>query len=163
MTPVQNPNVVQLCPASPDRVARFFKEITVSDTVKIPEQKPDKEQVANISTEITLEDVQTIEVDLPDSEGIDGNKIFVAGNVYLNVQYVSTKEEQTVHFVRFQLPFQTEILTDCGELIPVDDPIFGPDDYVVHVCIEKLEEEQLDERTINFELVLLVWVERIPA
>ncbi|ADL13017.1 SPOCS domain-containing protein [Acetohalobium arabaticum] len=154
MGAIQNPDVVQLCPAFPDREALYFKEIFVSDTFKIPEEKPDKEQIVNVNTSVDLVDVQTIEVELPDGE--TGEKVFTAGNIYLDVQYSSTRETQTVHFVRYQLPFQTYIVTDCGDLITEGEL---PDDYVVHVCIEKMLEEQIDERTINFELLLLVWVE----
>lgn len=167
LSPQQNSAVTQLCPG-PDKPAKYFKEIFVSDTVKIPEQKPDKDQIVNVEKTIEFVDVQTVEITLPLEPGQTepgvGNKIFVAGNIYLDVQYVSTRETQTVHFARFQLPFQTIILSDCGNLINPDDTIFGPDNsYVVHVCVEKINEEQLDERTINFEVLLLVWVEEVEA
>ena len=150
--------VVELCPSAPDRVAKYFTELFVSGTFKIPPQKPDKEEVVNIQHNIDLVDVQTINVTLPD--GTTGRKVFVGGNIYLDVQYVSTRATQTVHFVRFQLPFQTILLDDCGNVIPNDDTIF-PDNYVVHVCLEKLNEKQLDERTLFFEALLLVWLEEI--
>lgn len=118
-----NSSIVELCPRYPDRTAKYFTEIFVSDTFTIPPQKPDKEQIIKVSRSITLEDVQTVAVDLPSGEGVDGNKIFVAGNIYLGVQYVADRPQQTVHFVRFQMPFQAIILADCGRLIPVDDTI----------------------------------------
>lgn len=147
--------VVELCPG-PDKPALYFTEIFVSDTFKIPPQKPDKDRIANVRKTVTLEDVQTVTIDIDDSGVPDYEKVFVAGNIYLDVQYISTYENQSVHFVRFQLPFQTIILDDCGDPLP-----YGtlPEDYVVHVCIEKINEEQIDERTILFEVLLLVWLE----
>lgn len=153
----QNPNVVELCPSSPDKPAKYFTQVFVSDKVKIPEQKPPKEQIVNIQRIITLEDVETIEVEV---SGQVGKKVFVAGNVYLGVQYSAKRPEQTVHYVRFQLPFQAIILTDCGKLIDPADPIFD-NGYVVHVCVEKLHKKQIDERTILFEILLLVWLEEL--
>ena len=123
--------VVELCPAQ-DRRAKYFTELFVSGTFTIPPQKPDKDQVVNLQHSIDLYDVQTIDVVLPGETTPAGKKIFVGGNIYLDVQYVSTRVTQTVHFVRFQLPFQTLIHTDCVDLIPNDDTIF-PDNYVVHV------------------------------
>ncbi|HAU32376.1 MAG: hypothetical protein XD78_1775 [Desulfotomaculum sp. 46_296] len=158
----QQLNVVELCPVAPGKVAKYFTQILVSDTFTIPEQKPDKEQIINVSRDITLADVQTISVDLPDP-GVDGNKIFAAGNVYLGVQYSADRPSQTVHYVRFQLPFQAVIVGDCGNLIPSTDTIFGPNSYVVHVCVEKMEYQQIDKRIIFFELLLLVWVEEVVA
>lgn len=156
---MMNPGVVELCPAAPDRVAKYFKEIFVSEIFTIPSQKPSKEQIVNVDRKIELLDVQTVEVDLPDP-GVDGNKIFVAGNIYLGVQYSALREDQKVHFVRFQLPFQAIILDDCGNLIDPTDSIFT-NGYVVHVCVEKMIPRQIDERTISFELLLLIWVEEI--
>ncbi len=156
-------SIVELCPQAPDRVAKYFTEIFVADTVKIPEQKPDKEQIINVGRNITLKDVQTIAVNLPDTPDVDGNKIFVAGSIDVGMQYSADRPEQTVHFAGFQLPFQTIILADCGELIPTDDTIFGPNSYVVHVCVEKIEYQQIDKRTIFFKLLLLIWVEEVVA
>lgn len=157
-------NVVELCPAYPDKVAKYFKEFFVSGTFNIPPQKPPKEQIVNVDRKIELVDVQTVPVNLPGApvpeQPNPGNKIFVAGNIYLGVQYSARREDQKVHFVRFQLPFETIILDDCELLISPRDPIF-PHNYVVHVCVEKVLEKQIDERTINFELLLLVWVQEI--
>lgn len=155
-----NSTVVELCPSAPDRRAKYFTEIFVSGTFTIPPLKPDKDRVINIQHSIELVDVETIDVILPGQTTPAGKKVFVGGNIYLDIQYVSTRVTQTVHFVRFQLPFQAILLDDCGNLLPNDDTIF-PDDYVVHVCVEKINEHQLDERTIFFEALLLVWIEEI--
>lgn len=162
--PFVQSSVVELCPAFPDRVAKYFKEVFVSDTVTIPPQKPPKEQIVHIDRKIELIDVQTVTVTLPGPpiplQPNPGNKIFVAGNVYLGVQYSALSDDQKVHFVRFQVPFQTYILGDCGLLIDPGDPIFT-NGYVVHVCVEKMLEHQIDDRNITFELLLLIWVEAI--
>jgi len=94
---------------------------------------------------------------------VDGNKIFVTGNVYLGVQYSADRPAQTVHYARFQLPFEAIIVGDCGDLIPPTDTIFGPNSYVVHVCVEKMEVVQIDKRTFSCRLLLLIWVEEVVA
>lgn len=153
-----NSSIVQLCPAAPDRIAKYFNEIFVSETVTIPNLKPNMSDIIDVIPEITIEICETIDVTLPN--GVTGKKIFVVGNVYLKIHYVSTNPNQSVHFVRYQLPFQTFIVDPCGGLIPATDTIF-PDNYVVHVCIEKLTKKVLDERTAYLELLMLVWVEEI--
>lgn len=164
MAIMQN-SVVQLCPAYPDKVAKFFKEIFASGNFTIPPQKPPKEEIVNIDVQIELVDVQTVPVTLPGDPIPDqpnpGNKIFVAGNIYLGVQYSALREDQKVHFVRFQLPFETILLSDCGELIDPTDSIFT-NGYVVHVCVEKGPlHTQIDSRNINFEMLLMIWAEEI--
>jgi len=160
MAIMQN-SVVELCPAFPDKVAKFFKEIFASGTFTIPAQKPPKEEIVNIDVQIELVDVETVPVFLSGNTSTtpDGNKIFVAGNIYLGVQYSALRDDQKVHFVRFQLPFETILLSDCGELIDSADLAKG---YVVHVCLEKGPlHTQIDPRTINFELLLMIWAEQI--
>lgn len=163
---VMQSSVVELCPAFPDKVAKYFKEIFVSGCFTIPPQKPSQESIVNVDRKVELVDVQTVTVEFPagtvliPSQDNPGNKIFVAGNIYLGVQYSALAEDQKVHFVRFQLPFETIILDDCGLLIDPADPIF-PNNYVAHVCVEKVLETQVDERNICFELLLLVWVSQI--
>lgn len=163
MTIMQS-SVVELCPAYPDKVAKYFKEIFVSQTFQIPPQKPPKELIVNVDRKIELVDVQTVQVTLPGPPVPDqpnpGNKIFVAGNIYLGIQYSALRDDQKVHFVRFQLPYQTIILDDCGLLIDPTDTIFT-NGYVVHVCVEKEIITQIDERTISTELLLLIWVDEI--
>ncbi|WBW96633.1 SPOCS domain-containing protein [Oceanirhabdus sp. W0125-5] len=160
MTRNLNSSIVQLCPSAPDRVAKYFTEIFISQTVKIPYQKPNMEDIIKIIPEITIDVCDTIEVELPNGE--KGNKIFVVGNVYLKVQYVSTNLNQSVHFVRYQIPFQAIILQPCGDLIDPTDSIF-PDNYVVHVCIEKITKKIIDNRTAHFEMLMLVWVEEVDT
>lgn len=157
-------SVVELCPAYPDRVAKYFREIFVSDVAEIPVQKPSAEQIVNVDVKAELVDVQTVTVTLPDDpipyQPNPGNKIFVAGNIYLGIQYSALNPDQKVHFFRAQLPFQTILLNDCGLLIDPNDPIFT-NGYVVHVCIEKLVKKEIDDRKMYFELLLLIWVEEI--
>ncbi|PKM90810.1 MAG: hypothetical protein CVU87_01180 [Firmicutes bacterium HGW-Firmicutes-12] len=161
---IMQSSVVELCPAYPDKVAKYSTEIFVSETFKIPAQKPPKEQIVNVDRKIELVDVQTVQVTLPGTpvplQPNPGNKVFVAGNIYLGVQYSALREDQKVHFVRFQLPYQTIILNDCELLIDPADTMFT-NGYVVHVCVEKEIITQIDERTISAELLLLIWVDEI--
>lgn len=161
---VMQSSVVELCPAYPDRPAKYFKEVFVSCCCEIPTKKPDAEIIVNVDRKIELVDVQTVTVTLPGAPVITqpnpGNKVFVAGNIYLGVQYSALSEDQKVHFFRCQIPFEDIILDDCGLLIDPADTIFT-NGYVVHVCVEKMLQELRDERTVCFELLLLLWVQEI--
>ncbi|WP_366924162.1 DUF3794 domain-containing protein [Metallumcola ferriviriculae] len=151
--PFENTGVVEICPA-PGRPAFAFTQIFVSETFEIPEQKPDAEQIILAEHNITLEDVQLVK--FTDPAGNEWEKVFVAGNIYKLVQYSAAVPEQTVHFVKFQLPFQTILVDDCGNPFPLGTI---PTDYVVHVCVEKQIVTLLDERHILVEVLLMVWLE----
>jgi|GEM_PF-1454250 len=149
--------VVELCP-SPLHVAKYYKEIILNGNLVIPPQKPPKEHIVKVTHQIILKDVEVLTVTLPDGT-VAGNKIIVAGIVSLSVQYVADVPDQKVHHVHYDLPFTGIILADCGELIPTADPIF-PNNFVVHICVEKVRLTQIDNRTLSKEIVLMLWVEQ---
>ncbi len=151
--PFENTGVVEICPA-PGREAFAFTQIFVSDIFEIPVQKPDAEQLVTITHNIDLKDVELIQFTDPDGNAWE--KVFVAGNVYKLVQYTADVPEQTVHFVKFQLPFQTILVDDCGNPFPQGTI---PENYVVHVCVEKQIVTLIDERHVLVEVLLMVWLE----
>ncbi|WP_418792493.1 DUF3794 domain-containing protein [Phosphitispora sp. TUW77] len=151
-----NGGVVEYCPTDTS-VAAFFTEIIVNGNLVIPPHKPPKERIVKVTHDVRLNDVEVITVTLPDGT-IPGNKIVVSGVITLNIQYAADVPTQKVHFVHYDLPFNALILTDCGEPIPLAD---FPDDFVVHVCVEKLRLTQIDSRTLSKEIVLMIWVEEI--
>lgn len=148
--------VVELCP-SPLHVANYYKEIILNGNLVIPPQKPPKEHIVKVTQQIILKDVQVLTVTLPD-DTVAGNKIIVAGIVSLSIQYVADVPDQKVHHVHYDLPFTGIIMGDCGELIPSDDVIF-PDNFVVHICVEKVRLTQINSRMLSKEIVLMLWVE----
>lgn len=152
-----NRGVVELCPNSTAR-AKYFTEVIINGNLHIPEQKPPKQHIVKTARLVEITCMDVIDVIPPGSTTPIGRKIFVAGMVTLGIQYVADTPDQKVHFVHFDVPFSAIIQGDCGALIPVADTIF-PDDFVVHVCVEKMRFTQVDNRTISKELVLLVWVE----
>ncbi|MFA4885547.1 MAG: DUF3794 domain-containing protein [Desulfotomaculaceae bacterium] len=149
--------VVQFCPNT-DSPAVFFTETIIDGNLIIPAQKPPKQHIVKSSTSVALKDVEVIEVTLPD--GTTGNKILVAGIITLGIQYAADVPSQKVHFVHYEIPFEVLVLADCGGLIDPANPIF-PDNFVPHVCVEKLRLTQIDNRTISKEIVLLVWIEQV--
>jgi len=157
-TGILGAGVVQFCPNA-DSAAVYFTELIVDGNLTIPEQKPPKSHIVKATTSIELKDVEVIPVTLPGSTTPDGYKILVAGIITLGIQYVSNAPDQKVHFVHYELPFEALVLGDCGDLIPPDDDIL-PDNFVPHVCVEKLRLTQIDSRTISKEIVLMVWVEQ---
>lgn len=147
--------VVELCPTT-NSPALYFTEIVVDGNLTIPPQKPPKDRIVNVSHKIELKDVQVIEVTLPGATAPAGSKIFVAGTITLGIQYIAVGPEQKVHYVHYELPFEALILNDCEGLITD-----LPENYVIHVCVEKIRVSQVDPRTLNKEIVLMIWVEEV--
>lgn len=148
--------VVELCPST-QKMAKYYSEIIINGNLIIPPQKPPKEHIVKVTHQIILKDVEVLTVTLPNGI-VAGKKIIVAGIISLSIQYVADVPDQKVHHVHYDLPFTGIILDDCGTLIPTNDTIF-PNNFVVHICVEKVRLAQIDNRTLSKEIVLMLWVE----
>jgi len=151
------------CP-SPENPARYFTEIILNGNLAIPPCKPPIGNVLKVTHQVMLRDVEVLPVVLPGSTVPAGYKIVASGTITLNIQYVADVPEQKVHAVHYELPFNAIIMRDCALntsvfLIPPGDPIL-PDNFVPHVCVEKVRITQIDRRTLSKEIVLMVWVEQ---
>ncbi|GAB6139125.1 SPOCS domain-containing protein [Halanaerobaculum tunisiense] len=147
------------CPAPNDTVA-YSNQIVLEGQCTIPDTKPDKEKIFDIHHSIEIRKAQTINsTEVIDNREVRGKKVVVAGLFNLGIEYSAKTPDQRVHFFHCSFPFQGLILREVnGEerLLPRD---FSLDDYLVHVCVEDLQIEQIDERTINRTVVLMIWLE----
>lgn len=134
---------------------RYFTEIIINGNLVIPPQKPPKSHIVKATHLIKIKDVEVIEVILPGSTTPAGYKILVSGIFTLGLQYVADVPDQKVHFVHYDLPFNAILLDDCGGLIPVK-----PENFVIHVCVENMRFRQIDNRTINKEILLMIWAQQ---
>ncbi|MBM7556620.1 SPOCS domain-containing protein [Halanaerobacter jeridensis] len=147
------------CP-QPNDIIAYSTQIILDGQCSIPETKPDKEKIIATHHNIKVKKVETID----SSEVIDGNeirgkKVIVAGIFNLGIEYSAKTPDQRVHFFHCSFPFQAIVFQKVeGEerLFPVD---FNLENYLVHVCVEDLQVEQIDERTIDRAVVLLIWLQ----
>ncbi|MBM7556623.1 DUF3794 domain-containing protein [Halanaerobacter jeridensis] len=132
-----------------------FTQVAVPETLEIPEQKPDVEQVLKVMLEGKVTSVRLVAT--PEGESASGIKktgkgLVVEGKLHQKVVYVAETDEgdQPVHSAEFNIPFSTFIpINTC--LLP------GSEDQIdVEVCIEDVYVEMLDQRTIFKNVTILV-------
>ena len=156
--------VVGLCDVdSIDLSEKTFKQIAIEETVTIPEQKPDIEQILKvvISGEITRTKVIKTPV-RKDNEGniipsaggqeLTGRKLIIEGKLRQKIVYVGDVEggSQPVHSAEFEdVPFSTFIV------LPEDTPLETR--YNVQICIEDVFLKMLSPREI-FKNVIVLFV-----
>ncbi len=151
------------CP-DPDQVLHRFNEIIICEELEIPEEKPDKERIADTVIKPNVSDLEVIDVDLGDTER---RKVAAFGDLNIGIEYSALNETQQIHFANFNIPFQGII----GYRPCIDDPedenynrgllldCFDINDFNINTCVEYQQFEQIDERTIKAVVVLLVWLE----
>ncbi len=154
----------ECCPNHHGKVAHYT-QILLDGCCTIPEAKPDMEKITSITHDIDFKKAITVESQEVEcgSQVHEGKKVLVAGIFTLGIAYISTSDDQKVHYFESKLPFLAIILwhRDCrGQLFPAE---FSLAKYQVHVCIEDKEVCQVDQRTIETEIVLMVWLEPKPC
>ncbi len=142
------------CPGPVDE-ASYSNQTTLSGLMEIPLNKPDKEEIYDTSHEIDVEKLVSISVSRP-----RGKKVLITGTFTPSISYISKTEQQTVHNFHQDLPFQILIKKDDGTHL---DPDFDLNQFVAYICVEFQNYQQVDERTITYEIVLLFWLQKINS
>ncbi|GAB6139129.1 DUF3794 domain-containing protein [Halanaerobaculum tunisiense] len=155
--------VVGLCDLSKIDVSEgTFKQIAIKETVEVPEQKPDIEQILKVVVDGEITRTKVIETPVrTDSEGnivpstggqeLTGRKLIIEGKISEKVVYVGDIESgsQPVHSAEFEdIPFSTFIV------LPEDTPLETR--FNVKICFEDVFIEQLSPREIFKNLIVLL-------
>ena len=147
---IQSTSGYELCPKKKEDVI-YFTQIADTGDLEIPTQKPDVESIFDIIHEIKITETNEILVTKP-----VGKKVIVGGSLTLGIEYISKTITQKVHFAHWDLYFKALILNEDGTMLPLD---FDLNNYVVHICVEELKMIQLDERTVRYSYILLLWLQ----
>jgi len=110
--------------------------------LEIPALKPDAERIINFEIIPRIETSKLI-------HSIDGTKAIVSGFIESNVTYVSTDDEQKVHFAHFIRPF-------LGYILWPDLPLDA--DICPVILIEHEQHHLLNPRTIKKDVVLFIGI-----
>ena len=142
---------IERCPPSADIVA-YSLQIVLNGLLEIPLVKPPKERIFNTIHEISISRYISILVKKP-----PGKKVLVVGDIMVGIEYIASVPDQKVHFAHWDVPFQALIKNADGSLL---SPDFDISQYNVYVCVEHEDYSPLNERTIVFDIVLLVWLQQ---
>ncbi len=144
-------NAIELCPTSQNMVA-YSLQIMLNGLLEIPVVKPPIERIFNSVHEISISKYTSIMVKKP-----PGQKVLVAGEIMVGIEYIANVPDQKIHFVHWDLPFQALIKNTDGSFLSLD---FDITQYNVHVCVEYEDYSQLNETTIVYDVVLLTWLQQ---
>lgn len=148
------------CPGPGDYVAYYTQE-ALNGFCVIPEPKPDAEKLVSAHCSVKINDIRVVDVtDFKDGHRVQGRKLIVSGIFRLGIEYSADTPLQKVHFFHCDIPFNTIILRCVdGKEYPLPQD-FCLDNYVVHVCLEHLQVEQVSARSFRKAVVLMIWVQR---
>lgn len=149
----------------------YWIQMNVPETLTIPEQKPDVEQInsVNVSVDIIRKEVVKVPVSPVDANGeyisnlegkvSTGRKLIIEGLLCQKVVYTANEPEQPVHSAHFYVPFSSYIVVPNEiEFNNGSTTIDSLEvDFQVNSCIEDVAVNMLDLRTILKQVTLLLY------
>jgi hypothetical protein len=139
----------------------FWTQISIPETLIVPEQKPDIEQInsVNVSVEIVRQKViVTPKSGCANEEGkiVTGRKLIVEGKVNQAVTYTARVPDQAVHTVHLGMPFSAFIvIPECIKIQDVNVPTLDLT-FQVNACIEDVFIKSFNDREIFKNVTLLL-------
>jgi hypothetical protein len=127
----------------------MFSQVSISEIVKIPEQKPDMEQLVSIVESIDILSTKVVNTGVGTSqEGqiLTGKKLIVEVLVKQKVTYVADEPTQSVHAAHFEKPYSIFVVVPA-DLIATVDELFLQEKLVVKPYIEDICGIMVDKRT----------------
>lgn len=154
--PVKTVGVANELPQSP----KYFTEISIPETVTIPTQKPDVEQLVEVIVEAEIMSMRLVDTPcLKSFEGqlLSGKKLILEVKLKQKIVYVADEASQSVHAAHYE-----EVMKSVFVIVPqyVDnkpmDLLLKAGKVRVTPYIEDIYAEQKDKRTVFKNITLLI-------
>lgn len=149
----------------------YWKQMDVAETLQLPAQKPNIEQInaITITTDIvrtkvivtprSFNDTVTPPVAVPNLEGkrLTGRKLVIEGQLCQQIEYTADLIAQPVHSVHFYVPFSSYIV------VPLEVTVNGTTmdsmdvTFDVNACVEDVIACVLDPRRIFKQVTMLLY------
>ena len=159
----------------------YWKQMYLSESLEIPPQKPDVEQINSIVASVNIlkktvivtprsyNDSGTTPIPLPNLEGklLTGRKLLIEGQICQQIEYTANITTQPVHSVEFFVPFSSYIVIPETVELTVGTQTVSFDsldvDFDVNACLEDIRACLLDERRILKQVTMLLYAVPIGA
>lgn len=161
--PADTTQVISLTP--------YWKQMYISESLQIPEQKPDVEQINSIDISVDIlraeviktprsyDDTKAVPVAQPNLEGrlLSGRKLVIEGQLCQKVVYTALESSQPLHSAHFYVPFSSFIVVP--ETITFSENTEDSFDvrFDVNVCVEDVAACVIDERSILKQVTLMLY------
>lgn len=144
---------------------KWFTQVTVPETIVIPEQKPDMEQLLSVMVDAKVISVRL--VDTPNAtsyegQALSGCKLLIDLKLREKVKYVADEPTQSVHAAHFENVLKSvyvvvpcEIEIDDDKYVSIKE-LLKKNKIVVTPYIEDIYAVMRDKRTIFKNIAMLI-------
>lgn len=161
--PADTTQVISLTP--------YWKQMYISESLQIPAQKPDIEQINSIDVSVSIlraeviktprsyDDTGVLPVAQPNMEGrlLSGRKLIIEGQLCQKVVYTALETSQPLHSAHFYVPFSSFIVVpEQITFETVTEDSFNVN-FDVNTCIEDVTSCVIDKRSILKQVTLMLY------
>lgn len=130
----------------------YFKEVSIPETVTIPPQKPDIEQILAVMIEPKVVSIRLVETPVGlsnENQNLSGCKLVMELKLQQKVKYVADVPCQSVHVAEFESIFKSIfVVIPCEVNGQRVCDLLRKNRIVVTPYIEDIFAKMLDERTV---------------
>lgn len=161
--PADTTQVISLTP--------YWKQMYISESLQIPEQKPDIEQINSIDVSVDIiraeviktprsyDDTGAVPVAMPNLEGrrLSGRKLIIEGQLCQKVVYTALETSQPLHSAHFYVPFSAFIIVP--ETVTFGTTVEDSFNvrFDVNTCVEDVSACVIDKRSILKQVTLMLY------
>ncbi|MGL5346734.1 MAG: DUF3794 domain-containing protein [Peptostreptococcaceae bacterium] len=142
----------------------YWSQMYIPETLSIPPQKPDVEEINSVNISVNIIRKQVIVTpssgvnDNLEGKKLTGRKLIVEGELCQKVTYTACDKEQSIHSAHFYVPFSAYIVVPETVIF---DTLEGPIDsldinFQVNACVEDLIIKSFTCRHIYKNVTLLL-------
>lgn len=136
----------------------YFTQLSVSEIIKIPESKPDMEQLLSITADIkviSLKIANTPHSTSNEGQNLSGKKLVIELLIIQKIKYVANDPTQSVHVVHFEKIVSTFVVIPkkyCNKPVEL---ILKRNQIEVTFYIEDILGRMIDKKTIFKNITFL--------
>lgn len=139
---------------------KYFTQISIPETLVIPEPKPDMEQLLSVMVDPVIESVKLIDTPVAlSNEGqyLSGCKLVIELRLREKIKYVADEPTQTVHAAHYENVLKSIfIIVPCEvEGVPIRR-LLERNRLIVTPYIEDIYAEMTDKRTIFKNITIFI-------
>lgn len=153
---VQGIGVADSFPTDP----KYFTQLSIPETLTIPQPKPDMEQLLSIAVDPVIESIKLIETPIAlsnEGQNLSGCKLIIELRLREKVKYVADEPTQTVHAAHFENVLKSIFIVVPCEVngVPIRT-LLSRKRIVVKPYVEDIYGEMLDSRTVFKNITIFV-------
>lgn len=146
---------------------KYFTQVSIPETLCIPNPKPDMEQLLSVAVDPVVEAVKLIDTPVAlsnEGQNLSGCKLIIELKLREKVKYVADEPTQTVHAAHYENVLKSIFVVVPCEVndIPVRN-LLERNRVIVTPYIEDIYAEMVDKRTIFKNIIVFVDVKFIAC